>query len=569
MPESVNKTCQNCTKEFIIESDDFVFYDKINVPPPTFCPKCRLVRRMNNTNERVLYSRKCDLTGKTIFSMFPAEAPFPVYNVDDWYGDGWDPYAYGMEYDFNKSFFEQFLELQNKVPRMALVRQGKSVNSEYCHRVDSPKNSYMVFRATQPEDCAYLYVAMYTRDCIDSSYLTKCELCYECIDCENGYKLIYSQESVNCRDSSFLYSCYNCSNCVGCVNLRNAEFCIENVQYSKEEYLEKIKELNLHTRSGLDAYEKHFDAFRKQHPQRATTSLKVDHVSGNWLTNCQNVKNSFGCFNVKDGKHLFVVFDAQDCMDYFQWGNKAELVYESENCGIQVSRLFSCSQCWMGAHDLEYCDSCPGAGYCFGCIGLKKGEYSILNKRYEKDEYFAMLEKIKLQMKEFPFEGKNGRVYSYGEHFPLELAPFAYNETAAQDFFPLNKEEALAQGYEWKDRQKNTYTPTFKSNDLPDTIAEVSDTIKNEIIECGDKDKEYSIGAYKISEQELLFYRKMNLPLPRFCFNVRFTNRFNKRPNMELIERSCNKCNALVSTVYTADNAPILYCEECYRQAFL
>jgi hypothetical protein len=30
------KICQNCKKNFIIEPDDFGFYEKIKVPPPTF-----------------------------------------------------------------------------------------------------------------------------------------------------------------------------------------------------------------------------------------------------------------------------------------------------------------------------------------------------------------------------------------------------------------------------------------------------------------------------------------------------------------------------------------------------
>ena len=30
------KSCQNCKNDFIIEPDDFAFYDKIKVPPPTF-----------------------------------------------------------------------------------------------------------------------------------------------------------------------------------------------------------------------------------------------------------------------------------------------------------------------------------------------------------------------------------------------------------------------------------------------------------------------------------------------------------------------------------------------------
>src|SRR5687767_2461861 len=104
-----NKTCQNCKKDFVIEPEDFGFYEKIKVPPPTFCPECRLIRRLTVPNERVLYKRKCDLTGEQIFSMYDDEAPFPVYETKAWYSDQWDPYQYGMDYDFSRSFFEQFL----------------------------------------------------------------------------------------------------------------------------------------------------------------------------------------------------------------------------------------------------------------------------------------------------------------------------------------------------------------------------------------------------------------------------------------------------------------------------
>jgi hypothetical protein len=563
---SKSTICQNCKNNFGIEEDDFSFYEKMGVPPPTFCPECRLLRRMNNTNERALYKRTCDLTGKTIISMFPSDTPFPVYGVDDWYNDGWDPSSYAMEYNFSRPFFDQFLELQNKVPRMSLVRQGNSINSEYCHRIDSPKNCYMAFRSTRSEECAYIYVSLDVRDCVDCSFVSKSELCYECVNVEGCYHVTFSQESIDCRDSAFLYGCHNCSNCVGCVNLRNREYCIWNEQYSKEEYFKKAKELNLNTHTGIGTIKKAFLEFRKQFPQKAVMSTKSNNVSGNWFTNSQNVQNSYFSINVKDGKNLWAVFDSQDCHDYFQWGNHAELIYESENCGINVSRLFSCSQCWMGAHDLMYCDSCPGAGNCFGCIGLKKGEYSILNKQYSKEEYETLLPKIKQHMIDMPYVGTNNRIYSFGEHFPFEISPFAYNETAAIDFFPITKEEAESKGYIWKDKEKIQYPVSKNSSDLPETITEVSDDILNEIISCAESDKEYSPGAFKITEQELLFYRKMNLPLPRVSYPVRYMNRLRQRPPLKIIERKCSKCNTSVQTVYTVEFAPILYCESCYQQ---
>ena len=45
------------------------------------------------------------------------------------------------------------------------------------------------------------------------------------------------------------------------------------------------------------------------------------------------------------------------------------------------------------------------------------------------------------------------RVYKYGEFFPYELTCFKYNESSAQQYFPLDKENALEQGFQWKDKE--------------------------------------------------------------------------------------------------------------------
>src|SRR3989344_828807 len=104
------KNCQNCKQKFVIEPDDFAFYEKIKVPPPTWCPECRLQRRLAFRNERALYRRKCDLTGESVVSLYPEGTPFPVYSQKAWWGDSWDALGYGRDYDFSKSFFEQFAE---------------------------------------------------------------------------------------------------------------------------------------------------------------------------------------------------------------------------------------------------------------------------------------------------------------------------------------------------------------------------------------------------------------------------------------------------------------------------
>jgi len=558
--------CQNCRGEFVIEPDDFGFYEKIKVPPPTWCPPCRRMRRFTHTNETVLYKRKCDLSGKEIFSMYPAGASFPVYETDVWYSDQWDPYQYGMDFDENKPFLEQMLELQSKVPRMSLVRQGLAINSPYAHRVTDPKNSYMVFRSSYPENCLYIYNGKYTKDCSDSAWIFDSELCYECVNIENCYNVKYSREVKDCRDSYFLYSCRNCSDCTLCVNLVNSQYCIWNKKYTKEEYLKKLKEFNLNTSSGIAEMEKKLEEFRKKLPQRYMRTGKSDNVSGNWFSSCKNVQESFDCVDVKDGRHLFMVFGAEDCMDYYEWGNKAEQIYESVNCGLSVARLYFCNQCWMGATDLYYCNTCPGARNCFGCVGLKKGEYFILNKRYSKEEYEVLKRKIIKQMQEMPFVDKKSKKYYFGEFFPEMFSDFAYNETIANYHFPLTKEEALSRGYVWKDKEKKNYQTTIKWSDLPETIEEVDDSILNEVIECEEKDNPDSVGAFRITRNELIFYRRMNIPLPRACFDIRHLRRMGKRPKLNLVKRNCSKCNIEVETVYDENYAPIIYCEKCYQQ---
>src|SRR3989344_6521753 len=113
---SQTKVCQNCKSDFTIEPEDFQFYEKMKVPPPTFCWECRQRRRMTWRNERTLYHRKCAATGKDIITMFAPEQPFVVYDRTYWWSDDWDQLASGREYDFTRPFFEQFRELLERAP---------------------------------------------------------------------------------------------------------------------------------------------------------------------------------------------------------------------------------------------------------------------------------------------------------------------------------------------------------------------------------------------------------------------------------------------------------------------
>ncbi len=105
------KTCQNCKQNFTIETEDFLFYEKIKVPPPTFCPTCRMKRRTNFRNLCSLYRWYCDLCGRSIIAMYHTEETAPIYCSECWNSDKWDATSYGQDYDFSRPFFEQWNDL--------------------------------------------------------------------------------------------------------------------------------------------------------------------------------------------------------------------------------------------------------------------------------------------------------------------------------------------------------------------------------------------------------------------------------------------------------------------------
>src|SRR3989344_4744521 len=233
------KNCQNCKNDFIIEPDDFGFYEKIQVPPPTFCPECRLQRRLAWRNERSLYSRECGLCKKKMIAVYSPESNTTVYCHDCWWSDKWEGLNYAMDIDFSKPFVTQLFELFHKVPLINLFA-FMMVNSEYCNMANDMRNCYLLHDGTYDENVSYGSGVFHTKDSRDLTMVRKCELCYELVTCINCYKTIFSQNCEDCVDVYFSHSLRGCNNCFGCVNLHKKSYHIFNEPYSKEEYEKKL-----------------------------------------------------------------------------------------------------------------------------------------------------------------------------------------------------------------------------------------------------------------------------------------------------------------------------------------
>ncbi|MCD6528167.1 hypothetical protein J7K44_00780 [bacterium] len=570
---SETRICQNCGKRFTIEPEDFEFYQKINVPPPTFCPDCRLQRRMSFYNLRKLYKRKCDFSGKSLISIYHPDGPYKVYHQEIWHSDKWDPVSYGREYDFSRPFFEQFDKLMKEIPWPHKLLDMGNVNCDYCVGTLYSKNCYMC-AISFSEDCLYVY-GMKDKNSIDCLYLQGGELCYENIDCNNNYKVFFSQYTDNCIESAFLYNCRNLSNCFCCVNLRNKSYHIFNKPYSKEEYKKEIQKYDLGSYQNLLKIKEKFNKFKLKFPHKYAYITHSYNVVGNNIRDC---KNCYWCFDtvrgVEDCKYIIAGGkNLKDSYDIVDAGSNSQLIYEGVMVGLGGCwKVFFSVNVVEGCRDVQYSMNCYNCHNLFGCIGLRHKSYCILNKQYTKEEYEKLVPKIIEHMNKIPYVDKKGRVYKYGEFFPIELSPFSYNETIAQEYFPLTKEQAIEQGYSWYEKPKSEYKPTIKAKDLPDHIKDVKDSITKEIIECAScakasEDKQNQCqgsGVYRILPQELEFYRKMNLPLPRLCPDCRHYERIKQRNPLKLYKRKCDKCGKEILTTYSPDRPEIVYCEKCY-----
>jgi len=560
--ESETRNCQNCKKDFTIEPEDFNFYEKIKVPPPTFCPHCRLVRRLIWRNERSLHKRTCDMCKKNIIAMYDDKVSFPVYCPECYKSDNWGAESYAIDYDFSKSFFKQWIELFNKVPVYSFYNQGNCINSEYSNLLIDVKNVYLGFSVIKSEDVSFSSRIDGSKQIIDSYDTTESELLYENIGVNKNYNCKYSYWSSKCIGCNFILNCNNCQNCFGCVNLVNKNYCIWNIQYTKEQYQEKMKEFDMGSYGFIEKFNKEFWKFSLKFPRKYANITNSINSTGDDLRNNKNVLNTFGTYDSENLNYCFISLKQKDAMDV-SYNLGALLSYELMSGATNGFNIKFVIMGNINLRDSDYLHSCKSSSNLFGCIGLKNKQYCILNKQYEKEEYFEMVEKIKKHMDDMPYLDSKGSVYKYGEFFPTELCPFGYNETAIGDHFPLTKEEIIERGYPYKEKIDNKYTITLKAKDIPDNIKDIDDSILNEVIEC-----EKSSRAFKITKFELEFYRRMNIPIPHLHPDERYKERLSLRNPMILYHRFCMKegCNNEFETTYAPERPEIVYCERCYKQ---
>jgi hypothetical protein len=528
-------------------------------------------------NDRSFYSRKCSKTGETFVSTYPADTPWPVYSADAWWSDDWDPLSFGQDVDFNRPFFEQFKELMDKVPRLG-IDIVHCENSYFCNYCGDDKNCYLDIAGEGNEDCYFNLFTKFSKNCTDCTFVYSSELCYECINCYNCWNDKYSMYLENCNDCAFCFDLKGCSDCLFCSNLRHKKYFVHNKQVTKEEYEKIKKDLRFDSYDAMHRNVLKWKEVMKNAIHRDMYNLNAEDCDGNDIKNSKNTHEAYNVLNCWDSKYLYDVLDAKDCYDLNYSLYKPEVA-----CELISTLAMKYSAFNMASHycdNVFYCDQCNNSSELFGCIALNRHKYCILNKQYSEEEYKKM--KVKLIGHMTKPSSPSGRAVAgagqatlgtgsltgeWGEFFPASISPWAYNETVAQEYMPITKEEALKKGFKWKEENRREFKK--QSFVIPDSIKDVlvvsedagGTGVLDEILACEKCGKNF-----RIIPQELKFYKERVLPIPHMCPDCRHLSRGEIRTPRKLYDRKCSKCGRDVKSAYESGRPEKVYCEKCYLE---
>ncbi|PID34868.1 MAG: hypothetical protein CR971_00995 [candidate division SR1 bacterium] len=341
-----------------------------------------------------------------------------------------------------ENIFSSIFQLFKNTELPNLMAYGNNVDATFADAVYGVNKAYLSF-STGISSSNVLYsnfVWNNTHNVLNSVYVEdSSENIYSSLSVQKGYNVFYSRYITNSSNIWFSSNLIGCKDCIFCDNLQNVQYCINNKQTTKGEYL-KYKEKLLLKKI---LFEKYYD-----NVNMLGNNYGSNNSEGGGLIKCENVKQSYMCRDIKDGRNLYFSSGgnngSKSFFDGIDIGVDCDNFYGVCGAGTNSSHLYFCQNINISTH-MYYCIFCDNCSYCLGCIGLKNKSYCILNKQYTKEERYDKVDEIFTQME------KDGTL---GEFFPGTMNPFYFNDTAAyliDDTF--TKEEVEAEGYLRRDEK--------------------------------------------------------------------------------------------------------------------
>ena len=533
-------------KEFLEKNgdvkDSFEYKDgklKAKLPTPTLCPEEREAQRFVFRNENHLYRWKCSYSWKDIITTISPDKKYIVYDEKFRWWDERTPEKI-ENINFEKSFFNTMSEVIRKTPVWWKFVQ-RNENSEYVNITGNSKDSYMCFASYDLNKCYYVQDGTYSNNCVDCLFIDYCENCYDCVKINHCYWLSHCDNCINCSNSSYLFNCEGCHDCFNCANLHNQSYCINNKQYTKEEYLKLLPTL------------------KPSLMEKSVIWCNIKNSDNSFWNNIINCKNCYFIWTwteCSDIKYTSYEIQAEDCFDSFC--NSKHCIY-TVSCWVS----YNCGYIFYGdsLRNCRYCGNCNNCSNCFWCNWIRNKEYHIFNKQYSKEEYNKIVPEIIAHMV---------RDWEWWEFFNPQLSYYWYNESMSMDYHPLSKEEALKRWYKWSDYESPMphVEKTVKWKDLPtqgcktikEKKPEILEKILNYAVIC-----EVSWKPFRVTKQEIEFYIKHNLPLPTKHPDIRHQERFSRNDPVTLHLIHCDKCAEEMLSVHLPSEWKRVLCENCFN----
>ncbi len=555
------KTCEVSGVQFPIYQSDLEFYDKVSpvlqgvkyqIPAPKLCPEERKRRRMARRNDNAFYRRTCNATGKQVVSIFSENSPHKVYHRKFWASDERDPLKYGITMDYDKTFFETFKVLNINTPKPSLQFFDSMENCDYCNYGSFSKSCYLSTGVFHSESCFYSTFPIRCNSDLDWYFNISCESTYRSIHCNDCYEVFFSDHAQHSKKSSHLSFCNNCEYCFGCVNLSYKKYHILNRPYSKEQYEAFIRRIKKDPEFRIKVIEK-YEQLRNLLPRK---SLEENMGEGNFSNYVQNGKNNVFCSVVLEGNwNKYSSYVVVESPSFDVYGGNGSFFLEACWVGGTKSAFVFNSVPVENCYYSLYLTNCK---YCFWCIGLKNKQYCILNKQYTKEEYEQEVARIIAHMQ------KNNE---WWEFFPIKDSLFGYNETVAQRHLPLTAQEAKQLNYPRQNEESVATLPqgveANPAENLPENIEEIDESILEKVLLCAKTRR-----PYRIIKQELAFYKKFGLPIPRYHQDERKKMLLEKGMGEVFDLTTCDQCKKEVLYVRHPSEKRKIYCEECYQKSF-
>ncbi len=323
----------------------------------------------------------------------------------------------------------------------------------------------------------------------------------------------------------FCKDCLSCNDCFGCIYLKNKQYCIFNKQYSKDEYLNFIKNINIDSYSKLIELRIKCMEFMNQFKKLNLRVYNSENCSGDLIYDSKNCSNCFTLASSEKCDDCFEcarIFDCNNCD--FTYDSEGKLTFCSDvalgydSCFvIKSTNFYNCYYSFM----LYNCNNC------FGCIGLRNKEYCILNKQYSKDEYFIKLEQILNDM-------KNQNIL--GNFFPDDCSHL-YKSYSKRQLMENADELNILEFY------KEILKKLNNQENLDNSM----------IINCISSNKKFLL-----QKQEIDFYKKTKLPIPRLHPETREFLRLASRKKPIFVKKLTKFGEIVISKSDIADEEKII-----------